>query len=238
MSVNHGLIKKLNVVVFLAALIFCAYLNTSAQENTFKEEDLQARLKIALQKLEGKSYRMTTDYAFYKDDDSVPDFTEKIIDEFVPPEREHHLSETKTAKGIERYESIRIGAKQFVKYGSGEWKILDGSGSGTGNGMGNGGGNARIEQTVERRLKKGETVNNQTVDLYETIVTIRRIYPTNTQTQISRNSYWLNVNNMLVKAEDEYQNGERGTRSLNTKEYKYDQNIKIEAPIINKTPKP
>lgn len=232
--------NKIKSIMLVLVFIFSAFLNVSAQENTFDEQQLQMLAKSARQKLEGKTYRSTVINVEYENGNSFPARSGKTIVEIIPPDRRHFLSETQTAEGVKRYEYIRVGDKEFAKNDNGEWKELGGYGTGIGTGGGSGfgyGSDVKIERTVERKLKKGETVNNQSADLYETVDTTKYIYPTATYANVSKESYWFDASGRFVKTANEDENGMAKTTSRTTTEYEYDANIKIEAPSIKKQAK-
>jgi hypothetical protein len=229
---NYGFVKKLNAAA-IVVLVLCAALNVAAQESAFKDEDLKALIKNAAEKLDGKTYRLKTTSVNYRNGNSTPAFTEKTISEFIPPERERIITETQTPEGVKRYESIRIGEKRFIRYDNGEWQEMGGTGMGSGNGSG-GGTSAKVETTIERRFRKGEIINNQTADFYETVTTTKFIYPEKTYTTVWKTANWFDVNGLFVKSENEYQS-DHYTKTIfrTTREYEYDANIKIEAPLID-----
>lgn len=230
--------KKLNGTLLVLALTLGAFLGASAQQkpqaNTFDENDLYALQGAADSKLKGKIYRLTAIDTDYDDGSATPTRTEKNIEESVPPDRFHSITEMTTAKGTQRLEMISVAGRTFFKHNDEEWKEpQSGSGYGSGSGSGNSVSDERIqiEDTTERRLKKGETVNNQTVDLYETVHTVRYKYLSNVYSIISKTSYWFDKNGLLVKSAGEDENTETKRIYRSTKEYEYDPNIKIEAPI-------
>lgn len=236
-------ISSINAAAFIIALTLCAFLSAAAQEkeNTFNDADLQMLTNAAWDKLEGKTYRSTTTSLVFSNGSQTPVRTEKFISEVIPPEREHYVSISETPEGIKRHEYIRVGARRFAKDDDGEWKELGGSGTGNGSGVGNGSGsgNVKIERSVVRTLKKGETINNKKVDLYETVTTIRFIYPAKTRTEIDRTAYWFDANGLFVKTENEYQDSDERENSRTTREYEYNpKNLKIEAPVIKTESKP
>ena len=228
--------KKLNLLKTVAILLFGAVLSATAQENSFKEEDLHPLVKDAWQQLASKTYRSTTaSVVFNNSTNTIPTRTEKFVREVIPPERERIFSIIETLEGVKRKEIIRIGARQFIKENDGDWKEISGIGIGSGSGNGSG-GSVKTERSVKRTLKKGVSVNNQIVDLYETVTTT--FYPANNRTDIWRESYWFNLSGLFVKTEIEYQNSESKIHSRTTREYEYNQkDIKIEAPIIKSKPK-
>lgn len=226
--------KKSNGIIFAFILSLCAFLNASAQQaNTFNENDLYALRRTAYGKLEGEIYRLTAVDVVYNNGNSAATRTEKTIREVVPPDRYHEITETTTAKGIERREQITVAKRTFLKRNNEEWKEIyssGGSGYGSGNGSG-GGGRIQIENKTERILKKGETVSSQTVDLYETVHIIRYRLRSDVFSVITKSSDWFDKNGLLVKSAYEYENTETKLISRSTKDYEYDPSIKIEAPI-------
>jgi len=232
--------RKSFKAVFSLAIILCAFLSISAQENTFKEEDLMALKTAAELKLKGKIYRHTTIETFYSNGNKTPDSTSKRIVEIIPPDRYRYMSITETPKGTERYEYIQVGERRFSREDNGEWKesTAGGTGSGMGNGSGSGDALYKLETTIERKLKKGEIVNRQKVDLYETVTTFKYIYPTKTFTSVWKGTYLFDESGRFVKYEQEYNAGEENSIKKTVEEYEYNPKIKIEAPILSKKTKP
>lgn len=226
--------KKYFTTAFLLTFLFFTFSGVSAQENILTTEDLDIVINdlvnTANQKIKDKTRRVTTTSTFSTIGSEVSTRKYKTIWEIIPPDREHFVSENESVEGVKRYEFIRIGDKRFVRENNGEWKEESGNGRGSGNGAG-AGIDAVIERTVERRVKKGETVNNQTADLYEIVTVTKYIYPNKTITNSWKQSYWIDKNGLFVRTEDEFQNGEANTISRTVRDYEYDSNIKIEAPI-------
>lgn len=79
---------------------------------------------------------------------------------------------------------------------------------------------------------KGETVNNQTADLYQIVTNRKYIYPTKNYTDVQTESYWFDASGRFVKILEEYYDGDTKNVSRKTEEYEYDPNIKIEAPVL------
>lgn len=238
MSGNYSFVKKLNIAAFIVMWMLFALPNAAAQENTFEPEDLQALIKAASQKLEGKTYRSNMFYVFYVNGNSANTSTITVITEVVSPDRKYVTEARKdeTGKTYHRFEIICIGDKRFSRRDNGEWKkdgaYCDGGGWVIGAWRGSEDG-VETETITERRLKKGEITNNQTTDLYEMITTVKYIYPTKTYTNIYKDSIWFNANGMFVKIFREVQSGDTKNLDRDTTEYEYDpKDIKpIEAPI-------
>jgi hypothetical protein len=225
------MLKKISGVASIFVLMFCAILSVSAQENQFKPEDLQALIKSASENLKGKTYRVTTK-TVYSNQGSIDAMTQKTITEYLPPDREHFISETETSEGVERYETISIGERKYIKNDKGIWQEMRTiiNGNGMGSGSGDGSGDYKIETTVERKLIKSDIVGKQKADLYETVTTTRIIYPMKTFTSVSKESYWFDRNKLFVKRES-VQTSQGETIYFDTKTYEYDSKIKIEAPV-------
>jgi hypothetical protein len=224
--------KKSFGIIFLLAVIFCSFHSVSAQEGTFKEEDLTALKKAAGEKLAGKIYRHTTIVSTYFDGDETPNYIMKSILEIIPPDRSRYISMKETSKGVAwRSESIRVGKRRFRREDNGEWKEEKESGGGIGGGEGSGYIGYKLEKTIERKLKKGEVAGNKKVDLYETFSTYKYIYPLKTITKVWKEIYSFDADGMFVKREEEYNDGSNSVRKT-VEEYEYDPNIKIEAPAL------
>ena len=225
---------KLNRIAGVFALALLTMLNVSAQALTFDDATLIELRKISAQEMEDRNMRIVTLTEMFENDNKTPVEFEKFIREFVPPDRERSIFETKTANGIERTEYIDIGANRFVKHGDGKWEKFVATGSGMTGGEGNGSGDdeRKIETTVIKRLKKGEVVNNRTVDCYERVVTHKYIYPAKTYTNTFTDAFWFDADGKLIKALSESNEGEKKRISRTIWEYEYDPKLKIEAPII------
>ena len=230
------MLKNLSGLALVAAFVFGAFHQISAQEMTFKAEDLAVLTKNASEKLEGRAYRSNTVNVFYKNGSAASTSTTKSIREFIPPDRVHYVFEAKDAKSTTRYELIRIGEKTYTRANDEEWKE-GGSGSGMGSGIGDGDTAVKIERSEKRILKKGVLLNKQKVDFYETEVTVKYIYPNQTYTTVYSDSYWFNAGGMYVKTESVYLDNSSKNTSRNTTEYEYNPKIKIAAPILPKQKK-
>lgn len=231
---NYDSSDKLKRTAFIFVLMLGTFLNAAAQELTFEDNDLYALKDKARQMLEGKTLRITSTEEWFENGSKAPVRLEKSINEVIPPDRSHFVSERQTPQGFERTEYIDIGRQRYIKENKGEWKEFKGSGGGIGSGEGNGSGeDVKIETTVARKLKKGEIVNRQKVDLYETVVTQKYIYPTRIYTTVRTEAFWFDNKGRYVKTLEEYREGDMKVFSRTTQEYEYDlKNIKIEAPII------
>lgn len=231
--------NKLKAAAFVFAFLLSASLNVAAQESTFEDEDFYKVKGQASEMLDGKILRITTVEESFENGNKTPVKFEKYINEIIPPDRSHFVVEKKTAKGIERTEYIDIGKERFIKENGGEWKKFEPTGSGVGSGSGSGSGvEPKIETSVKNILKKGETVNKQTVDLYQIVTNRKYIYPTKTYTDVQTESYWFDRSGRFVKTLEEYNDGETKTVSRKTETYEYDPNIKIEAPVLKTQAKP
>lgn len=231
--------RKLKSAAFVFAILLASVFQVAAQESTFDDNALYELQERAREMLADKVLRITTMDARFEKGNKTPVTYEKYISETVPPDRNRFVVEKKTAKGIEQTEYIDIGRDRFVKRNGGEWEIFEPTGSGRGTGSGTGSGEEpKIETTSKNVLKKGEKINNQTVDLYQVVTNRKYIYPTKTYTDVQTESFWFDRNGRFVKTVEEYHDGETGKVSRKTVEYEYDPKIKIEAPVLKTTAKP
>lgn len=230
--------KKYFSVALALTLLLGAFLNISAQEDTFEVEDLETLKQAAYEKLSGKTYRTTTIVTSYSNGNSTPTVTTKRIFEKISPDRQRFVAVVEKADGVKRYEAIHIGERRFYKTDDGEWIESTMVGNGSGNGSGSGSSDGKLEETIERKLKKGAVVDNKTVDLYETVRTTKYIYPAKTYTKIWKQSYSFDAAGMFVKFEEEVENDADNSISRTITEYEYNpKDIKIEMPILKKKSK-
>ena len=230
--------KMPHTIVFVIASSLLALLNVSAQEMSFEDDALIQLKKFSEQAVEGKKLRIVTVEERFENDDTTPVSFSKSINEILPPDRNRFIYEKRTASGIERTEYIDIGEKSFVRRNGGEWEIVVPSGTVIGGGMGNGNGIIpKVETTIVKSLIKGETVNNQSADLYKTVESRKYIYPDKTYINVSTESFWFDRRGMLIKSFREFQDGERKNLSRTTEEYEYNPSFNIVAPTIKSKPK-
>jgi hypothetical protein len=187
--------------------------------------------------MEGKKLRIVTVDEQFENQSPTPVSFSKSIREILPPDRNRRIYETRTVNGIERIEYIDIGEKSFMRRNDGEWEIYAPTGMGMGNGSGYEDGIPKVEITTVKTLTRGETINNQTVDLYKTVVSKKFIYPTKTFTEISTESFWFDRSGKMLKSIREFQDGARNSLSRTTVEYEYNPNLKIEEPRVKNKPK-
>ena len=226
--------KNLKIAALIFGLLFGAVVNAAAQENTFNEETLSKLQTEAEQEIKNKSFRVKTVEERSDKSGLTEDRTTLSVLEVVPPDREHLISKTETADGVKIYETINVGGRSFIREDNGVWRETTGTGSGrgSGSGSGNGSGEMKVETTTVRNLKKGEKVNNQIGDLYETTTTTKNIYPNKTYTHVSKSSYWFDSKGLLIKSINEYEDLDDKRLSRTTRDYEYDPKIKIEIPVI------
>lgn len=238
MKYRHKFTKQLIVISFVIVLIATAFSAVQAQQKkeTFSEETLQNLLEISNAKLKGATYRKKTIDERFSNGNSVPEYVEKTITENVPPDRRRYFEEKISGGETKTFESITIGNDYFYRFGNGEWKT-GGFGIGIGSGQGEGSGDGKrivTEKTIERNFYRNVKINNQTADLFETINTTKYTYLFNSYANIVKTSYWFDGKGRLIKSLDEYEQTEQKTISRSVREYEFDVNIKIEAPIKKK----
>jgi len=225
---------KYRIICLALFLVSAAGLAADAFGQTSFEDETLIQLKNSSeQTMEGKKMRIVTVEERFENEGKTSVSFSKSMNEILPPDRNRFVYEEMTASGIERTEYINIGENSFVRRNDGEWKIsvpsgmIIGSGTGSGNGI-----IPKVEVAIVKTLTKGETVNNQSADLYKTIESRKYIYPDTTYINVSTESFWFDRRGMLVKSSREFQDGERKSLSRTTEEYEYNPNFKIEAPII------
>ena len=245
--VNSNIFKIKNIFLIGTALIFCSLLYISAQEKSFDNARFYALKKAAIQKMKGNKFRKITVEEWFENE--IPVKFEKSIAEYLPPDRSRFICELPTAKGIKRFEHISVGEKLFVSYNRGKWKeysISDNEIPGCdgitadeeiGSDENDRDSRVTIETTVERRFEKGEIVNNQMADLYETIIkTIikqKDVYPSKNYINLSREAFWFDSSGRYVKILKEFYGGKTKIVFRTIENYEYNPKIKkIKAPII------
>lgn len=240
MSANNEFTKTFIRTFVLAAFVVAGLIiNVAAQDElkAFTREELEALKKNASEKLKGKTYRSVETSESFIRQDFIGNFVNKTTYEIVPPDRRRSIIETKEASGVRRDEWIYIGNRTFHKKGDEDWQeisvISEGRGSGGGRGI------AIVsempEKTVEYKLTRKQIINDQETDLYEVINTSR--YESG-YSIIFKDRTWFNQDGLFVKTEYERTNTNSTGFFRVTKEYEYDPNIRIEAPLIKEKDKP
>ena len=226
--------KYVGIAALITTIVLGIALDATAQETTFEAAALY-KLKAAANKHLGQgNRRITILEESFENGSPVPIHTEKYVREIIPPDRSRFISEKKTKNGIERTEYIDIGTQRFIKKNGGKWEVFKPTGRGVGSGSGSGSGSGedvKVETSSAYKLNRGVVINNQKTDYYETTITFKYLYPTETVVNISKEGYWFDAQGRYVKTLEESFGGKDKSIRRKTTHYEYDADIKIEAPI-------
>jgi hypothetical protein len=206
----------------LLAICLCALPNVFGQTNAGSFKEFGEMKSRAESLREGKAYRTTTTTDIYADD--LKTVKTKIVSTFeCDASGNFHQRHTSESGGvIEKYESIGIGDKSYVKENDAKWRVPEPVKlSESLYGLGNTTGGKFIEKT---------TFNGQTVNIYEEK---NNLYEGETR-RSETIRYWFAENGELLKTETRETNLKTGeTRSI-VEIYEYDPKIKIKAPVMSK----
>lgn len=236
-------------LILSASLLASVFLNVSAQNKAFTEQELETLKRNAAEKSKTVKYRSVTSKKYGKTE-------EQIIYEFVPPDRKHFIIKKKSPASeigsgtdlltgkprailriaaVDSYDEwIYIGEKIFYKDGEKKmWKQITPSPvsgiGGYGYGTGDGTSSEKPTVTTEYKLTVDQFVNQQAADLYE--VTVSHRYSFSSAPSVYSYKYWINKNGFFAKVQ------EVGVAGEKTVDYEYNPNIKIEDPLLKKTRK-
>jgi len=155
--------------------------------------------------------------------------TEEWIYEYVLPDKIHYVHVQTSEGKTRRTEQIDIGKTKYCKKDDGAWEIPKGYCIG---GSGNGGPSkvVSMKYTVEKTKMNGEKVS-----IFRWAIIYKDVYSQNGDTE--RLGLWeasYSINNDGYFLREETKDGLMYPETVSTKtikEYTYDPNIKIEAPI-------
>ena len=235
-------------LILSTSLLIGVFLNVSAQNKAFTEQELEALKRNAAEKSKTVKYRSVTSKKYGKTE-------EQIIYEFVPPDRKHFIIKKQSppdrialpnnvltgAPGavfkiaaVNSYDEwIYVGEKIFYRNGVEKiWKPILPSSETREFGYGNGTGtySEQPTKTTEYKLTPNQTVNRQDADLYEVIVKYKYSYSVNPL--VYSYKYWINKNGLFAKTHFDL-----GSGGETIVDYEYNSNIKIRVPFIKKTKK-
>src|SRR6185369_11341202 len=166
----------------------------------FKDEEVNMLKDAAFKKLSKQNYRYTIAGVLYKNGSSAPELLEKTTHENLLSGRERWIYENPNGKWVKRYEYIRIGKNQFSKFDTKPWEKVESQYNWSQSGGGGGDFSiVKIEDKTERKLTKDQTLNNQKVDLYETIETTVYSRQKTTFSTITTKKYWFDKSGLFVK---------------------------------------
>ena len=199
-----------------------------ADANVIEESKFKELLAKATEILKGKTYRLTETIEYFPDRDANSESVTTKILEILQPDKRREVEKIKSPTKNSRLERIWDGKNLYEKQDDGEWKKYSGGG-----GMSSDFTSGRTT-TIYKFVGK-ETLNNRTVDLYES--ESRRVANKMTQTSqyrveyVTKTKYWISEDSLLLKTVKESEVVGLKALSRETAIYEYDSNIKIEAPI-------
>ena len=226
--------KKYFNTIILCSLLFGSFLGVFSQKKSTNEQEFTTLRNSASEKLKNRNYRIIMTSESYKNvNDFSPYYFISEITEYISPDLFHHIFERKTEQNTSREETITIGQRKYSRQNNEDWKELptienNNGGSGTGSGLK--GIALNSEKNVEYKYKGRETVKNQKADLYEVSTTRKYNSPNFRATTVMTEKFWFDKDGMFLKTEIEFRNNNKVT-SHTVRDYEYDPNIKIEAPI-------
>ena len=210
-------------------VLFClgVTINALSQTKQITEAEYYQTFNIANKKRLETSSRVVTQREYY--DDGKLSKTEKVIDEFLKPDRKHYLEVGKFADKENKGELIQIGKTFYCRNNDENWKpsknwCLDTGLSGIS-------GIVSSKFTVE-----DAKIDNQTVKLYQRYTTYKNTYSPNKDKEglsYWESRFWLSKDGFILR--EEAKDGLLEPSELNWKStdiYEYNpKHLKIEAPI-------
>jgi hypothetical protein len=201
------------LVIWLGALTTVFSQNKTDAFKEFRELENKSQALI-----ESKSIRTKTTTEIYAADGKT--LKQKIVTilEEMPPDRERYTSTSEAGGVTEKYETIDIGDKTYVRLNNGKWKTLEPEDLERITGVGNSFGTRVVEEI---------TINGQSVRVFETRST--SYFGDEERRAVTR--YWFTAEGELFKTEAEEKDLKTNEISRIVTVYEYDPNIRIEAPI-------
>jgi hypothetical protein len=216
-------------LLFLLMLIICGFSNITAQEKKISEQEITTLRNNASEKLKSKSYQVKMNSESYRNTkDSSPYWFIKSTTEYTL-DGYHSVTETRSVEGLKRRETINVGNRRFSKEDNEPWKELSPT-QGFGGGSGLQPSSIESETTVEYKHLGKKEIINQKADLYEVKKKTKYKIKDREFLSIYTEKFWFNKDGLFLKTEDESENNGKVT-SHTVREYEYDSNIKVEAPI-------
>lgn len=234
------IIKPLQVtILILSSFIGCVFAQTNntpqnskgVSKNSYDNNVLLELIEKASERISDKVYRLTKITEKFENNKKISYLSSKEIRENLPPEKQRYIIEKESYEGVPIIrEYIYIGRETFVRLNNGEWKIFSPSGSGVGAGSGQE-ENAKVEFTEEKKFIT-EILNGQKSNRYEEILRYTYTYPDRIEKAVKTETYWFNLDGLLMKKLYEWNNETKKTISREVEIYEYDLKLKIEKPIV------
>lgn len=236
--------------ILCAALILFGAVGVLAQERTISKEEFDAALKnpnrIAAFVWKGKTWRMTITSETKAEGKKPVDSSTKSISEFAPWQTSRTISEIRTGSKITKSEKIRIGDKIYKRNENEAWTVDPFEEKPPSQRAGTAAtaapADGKIERQYEYKYLGNEMLNDQTTNVYVEILKTKTLDPSTNLERVftHTNKYWFNEDGTQLKEERVMEGRiESGTfYNRLTMLYELDQNIKIEAPVIDSSASP
>ena len=210
----------------LLFLLLCQFSQVFAQTREISEQEFKKVEDSAYQKSSAENRRsILNSKHFHHINDKEPYFQRNVTTERTANGYYEVLEDTK-GKEIERTETIEINKRKYLKKNNGNWEDITESKTGR---FGVLTGEIKNEKTVEGRYLGKQTLNGQTVDVYEQKTT--RKYEDRDDLSVYEEKIWIDQKGRCLKTETKSRIGDKHIFQM-TVEYEYDPNIKIIAPKI------
>lgn len=220
--------NKILPICGLLFVLLCQFtLQISAQTREISIEEFGKVKDSAYRKTNAENYRKNLKSRhFHHITDKAPYFQRNVTTEHTA-NGYYEILEDIRGEEFERTETIEINNRKYSRKNAGDWKDITKPEAG---GFGSGfsvGGEIKNEQTAERRYLGKETVNGQTVDVYEQ--KIKRKYENIEGLSVNEEKIWTDQKGRYLKTETKTRIDDRNIFQM-TVEYKYIPGIKIIAP--------
>ena len=216
--------KTISIAIIL---VFCAFLNVSAQKTTETQEkkitdaEFKAVQKKSDDQTAGKNYRLKRSSKTYKrTDNSLSRYFNETVEYMLPDASRSVLENASAGEKPTMTETIQIRENLYTRINNGSWQMSS---------------NRNNSQTqisgdsVEHIYKGTVDLSGKKAVLYESKYTNKiskggRDFVTTTKVK-----NWFGTDGVLLRTEEEIETPNTITRKVF--EYEYNVNIKIEAPI-------
>lgn len=220
----------MNKVLTICGLLFLLLWQFSsqgfAQTREISEQEFKKVEDSAYQKTSAESYRkVLKSQHFHHISDKEPYFQRNVTTERTANGYYEILEDTK-GKEIERTETIEINKRKYLKKNNGKWEDITDKAGRFDSFIG---GEIKNEKTVESKYLGKETLNGQTVDVYEQKTT--RKYEDRDDLSVYEEKIRIDQKGRYLKTETKSRIGDKYIFQM-TVEYEYDPGIKITAPKI------
>ncbi|MGI9035427.1 MAG: hypothetical protein ACR2GD_05245 [Pyrinomonadaceae bacterium] len=216
--------------LFCLTFILCCFVSIFAQEKTIGKDEFDAMYNNALAKRASKSYRITITFQNSVEGKSEKPNSGTVVIEFAPPSMRRIVYQSNSEPQDKKRETIRINDKIYTKEGAANWKEVNPNNQQPAN------KSNVVESKTEYKFLGSEMLDNQKTNVYEKIEDRKRVNPADNKEIISNavTKYWFGEDGELLKVEQavELHIGGELLHNRLTKIYKFDPNIKIEAPQI------